>query len=56
MNAGGEDSAKPLFEPLTRREQEILEMLAEGLTSTEMAERLTLAVSSVRGHTIWGAG
>jgi predicted ATPase/DNA-binding CsgD family transcriptional regulator len=50
MNAGVEDTTKPLFEPLTRREQEILEMLAEGLTSREMAERLTLAVSSVRWY------
>lgn len=51
MNAAGnENSAKPLLEPLTRREQEILELLAEGLTSGEMAERLTLAVSSVRWY------
>jgi predicted ATPase/DNA-binding CsgD family transcriptional regulator len=40
----------PLLEPLTRREQEIMDLLAEGLTSREMAERLTLAVSSVRWY------
>ena len=40
----------PLPEPLTRREQEILVLLAEGLTGSEMAERLTLAVSSVRWY------
>ena len=40
----------PLLEPLTRREHEILVLLAEGLTSREMAERLTLAVSSVRWY------
>ncbi len=41
---------KPLFERLTRRELEILDLLAEGLTSKEIAERLTLAVSSVRWY------
>src|SRR5512139_3222906 len=51
MNAvGHQPSEKTLPEPLTRREQEILELLAEGLTSGEMAERLTLAVSSVRWY------
>jgi predicted ATPase/DNA-binding CsgD family transcriptional regulator len=37
-------------EPLTRRERDILELLPEGLTSKEMAERLTLATSSVRWY------
>ncbi len=39
-----------LVEPLTRREREILAFLAENLTGPEIAEKLTLAVSSVRWH------
>ena len=39
-----------MLEPLTRRELEILDLLSEGLTSNEIAERLTLAVSSVRWY------
>jgi predicted ATPase/class 3 adenylate cyclase len=50
MITDSNDSEIPLLEPLTRREQEVLELLAEGLTGSEMAERLTLAVSSVRWY------
>jgi len=42
---------KPLLEPLTRRERDILILLAQGLSGPEIAEKLTLAVSSVRWHT-----
>src|SRR5579859_1858138 len=41
---------KPLLEPLTRRERDILILLAQGLSGPEIAEKLTLAVSSVRWH------
>ena len=40
----------PLVEPLTRREREILGLLSQGLTAPEIAEQLTLAVSSVKWH------
>ena len=40
----------PLVEPLTRREREILGLLSQGLSAPEMAEQLTLAVSSVKWH------
>jgi DNA-binding CsgD family transcriptional regulator len=39
-----------VVETLTRREREILALLAEGLTGPEMAVRLTLALSSVKSH------
>ena len=42
--------AATLHEPLTRREREILPLLAEGLTGPEIAERLTLGISSVKTH------
>jgi DNA-binding CsgD family transcriptional regulator len=49
---GSEDSqsAGPLSEPLTRREREILALLAEGFNGPEIAEKLTLALSSVKSH------
>ncbi len=50
INGSDDESEESLHEPLTRREQEILGLLAEGLTSSEMADRLTLAVSSVRWY------
>ena len=42
--------AEPV-EPLTRRERDILSLLAQGHTGPEIAEKLTLAVSSVKWHT-----
>ena len=41
----------PPIEPLTRREQEILFFLADRLSNQEIAERLTLAISSVKWYT-----
>jgi DNA-binding CsgD family transcriptional regulator len=43
---------EPLVEPLTRREREILGLLADGLSAPEIAEKLTLAVSSVKWHVL----
>jgi predicted ATPase/DNA-binding CsgD family transcriptional regulator len=38
------------FEPLTRREREVLALLAEGCTIPDIVARLTLATSSVKSH------
>jgi predicted ATPase/DNA-binding CsgD family transcriptional regulator len=42
--------AQPLIEPLTRREHELLQLLAGGLSYQEIAEKLTIAVGSVKSH------
>jgi predicted ATPase/DNA-binding CsgD family transcriptional regulator len=50
----GGDSANPpdlLIEPLTRREQEILDWLATDLSNREIAGRLVLAPTSVKWYT-----
>jgi LuxR family maltose regulon positive regulatory protein len=38
-------------EALTEREIEVLELVAEGLTNREVAQRLFLSVSTVKVHT-----
>jgi predicted ATPase/DNA-binding CsgD family transcriptional regulator len=50
MSAQANNSVEPLVEPLTRREREILGLLAEGHSAPEMAQQLHLAVSSVKWH------
>ncbi len=42
--------AQPLIEPLSRRELEVLHLLAQGLSNQEMCERLFLALDTVKGH------
>jgi predicted ATPase/DNA-binding CsgD family transcriptional regulator len=50
MSDSTSQSPEPFIEPLTRREREILTYLAEGFSAPEIAEQLTLAVSSVKFH------
>lgn len=60
LAAGGEwqaaDSAsvgpQRLAEPLSRRELEVLRLVAQGLSNREIGERLHLAVSTVKGHNL----
>ena len=50
MGGGDSRSAGPLIEPLTRRERDILALLAQGHSAREIGEKLTLAVSSVKWY------
>ena len=42
--------AQLLSEPLSHRELEILQLMAQGLSNRAISERLFLAVSTVKGH------
>jgi len=42
--------AQALIEPLSRRELEVLHLMAQGLSNQEMSERLFLALDTVKGH------
>lgn len=42
--------AQTLVEPLSNRELEVLQLIAQGLSNREISERLYLALSSVKGH------
>ncbi len=40
----------PLLEPLSERELEVLQLVAAGLSNREIAERLFLALPTIKGH------
>ena len=42
--------AQPLIEPLSQREREILQLIAQGLSNRQISERLFLALDTVKGH------
>jgi DNA-binding NarL/FixJ family response regulator len=46
----GTHSRTPLFPELTAREREVLELLAAGLPTSQIARRLTLSDKTVRNH------
>ena len=43
-------TAQSLIEPLSQRELEVLQLIAQGLSNREISERLFLALSTVKGH------
>jgi len=43
-------SSQSLIEPLSERELEVLQLIADGLSNREISERLYLALSTVKGH------
>jgi predicted ATPase/DNA-binding CsgD family transcriptional regulator len=45
------NSAIPLIEPLTTREEEVLRLMADDLTNQQMAERLVLSPTTVKWYT-----
>lgn len=47
---GKQTQATPLVEPLTEREEEVLQLLAQGLTNKDIAEELTVVVGTVKSH------
>ncbi|WP_275999178.1 helix-turn-helix transcriptional regulator [Aneurinibacillus migulanus] len=50
VQAPSGNSAKGIIEPLTERELEVLNLIALGLSNKEIAERLVIAVGTVKYH------
>jgi LuxR family maltose regulon positive regulatory protein len=42
--------SQALVEPLSERELEVLQLIAQGLSNREISERLFLAIDTVKGH------
>jgi LuxR family maltose regulon positive regulatory protein len=43
-------TAQSITEPLSQRELEVLQLIAQGLSNREISERLFLALITVKGH------
>src|SRR6202035_5868414 len=48
--AGVDDSRTPAGAKLSKRERELLALIAEGLTDNQIAEKLFISVRTVRSH------
>jgi LuxR family maltose regulon positive regulatory protein len=49
-NKSDPSPAQSLIEPLSQRELEVLQLIAEGLSNDEISKRLFLALDTVKGH------
>ena len=43
-------SGRPAADPLTKREEEVLDLLAKGLSSSEIGQQLTIGLETVNSH------
>lgn len=43
-------SSEPLTEPLTKREQQILQLICEGKTNQAISDQLVITISTVKWH------
>ena len=43
-------TSQPLIEPLSPRELEVLQLIAQGLSNREISQRLFLALDTIKGH------
>jgi len=46
----GHRDGEPLIDPLSQREVEVLQLIAQGLSNREIGERLFLALDTIKGH------
>jgi LuxR family maltose regulon positive regulatory protein len=44
-------AVQPLIEPLSKRELEVLQLLADGLSNLEIADKLVITIGTVKAHT-----
>lgn len=48
--AEAEESTREMREPLSPRELEVFTLVAQGLSNTQISERLFISLSTVKGH------